>query len=54
MYNKNGLLMIILIILNASIIKLSYLHQPAMIGALLVTIPVSIFTIYNMTKNEKE
>lgn len=48
------LVLAMLVIIHVILIKHSYLHQSYMIIALLVTIPVSIFAIKNLKKNETE
>ena len=48
------LVLTILIIIHVILIKHSYIHQSYIIFVLLITIPVSIFTINNLKKNETE
>ena len=48
------LVLTMLIIIHVIFIKHSYLHQSYMVIAILVTIPVSIFIINNLKKNETE
>ena len=48
------LVLTVLVIVHVIFIRHSYLQQSHMIFALLVTIPVSIFTINNLKKNETE